>query len=116
MKTETHTYNKYQRERTIVEQWTRPDGYTISVKTYHFKDKKAYTVYLGSSVIRQRNGYGMEYSSPFTDPVARRLTVESAPRFNANKMIALHEATVTPELIEKIETLLHAGAPVEAER
>ena len=109
------SHNKYQRDRAIVEQWTRPDGYTISVLTYHFKNSKAYTLNLQSSIIRQRDGYAMEYVKPFNDPIARRLTVERAERYNANKMMALHEVTVTPELIASIESLLLAGAPVAVE-
>jgi hypothetical protein len=105
-------YNKYIRERAIVEQWTRPDGYTISVRTYHFKGSKCYTVNLMSSIIYQYEGYAME-ETQFPDPISRRLTAERAERFNANTMLALHDKAVTLEIINLIETLLATGPAVK---
>ena len=107
-----NTYNKYTRDRSIVEQWTRPDGYTIKVGTYHFKGSKCYTVNLTASIIRQYEGYAME-EIIFSDHISRRITAVIAPRFNANTMSDIHSKAVTSNLIAEIETLLATGAPVE---
>ena len=104
------THKKIIADRSIIERWTRPDGYTVSVRTYYYADRKTFTVSLGVSTIIDHGVYVEERMSLLGGSV--RLAAHSVNRFSARTMNELHTSTVTPEVIETIQSMLMTDAAI----
>jgi hypothetical protein len=90
--------------RKVSESWTRGDNYRVKVTTWHDKTRKAYLSNISECQIQPREGYTMEFFSPFSD-LNKLIQAEQVSRYNFANLQAFHLAAVA-QVLDQVEQLL----------
>ena len=90
--------------RKVSESWTRGDNYRVRVSTWHDKTRKTFISNISECQIQPREGYSMEFFSPFVD-LNRLIQAERVSRYNFAKLQEFHLQAVA-QVQAEVDTLL----------
>jgi hypothetical protein len=98
--------------RKVSESWTREeDNYRVKVSTWHDKNRKAFISNISECQIQPREGYTMEFFSPFVD-LNRMIQAERVTRYNFAKLQEFHLQAVA-QVQAEVNSLLANAKKVE---
>jgi hypothetical protein len=106
-----HQKHGHEINRRIVESWTREDNYRVKVSTWHDRNRKAFISNLSECKAEQREGYTMEFFSPFSD-LNQLIQMQGVSRYNYEKMADFHDKAVTA-VLDQIYSLISAPSNAE---